>query len=158
MAPIFLGLVVGLVIVLFKFLQMLYIFVPASIHMNFEEVTMGVLNLLDLALLSNLLLLVTCSGYENFVSKINPAEDHEDRPSWMGYLDFSGLKIKIVGSIVAISLIALLQDFLHATNGVDPNIQFWRVLLHIVFVISGVLFSIMEYMSEKSHKLENNNK
>ena len=150
LAPIFLGLVVALLLILIKFLQSLILFIPASLDMDFHMFSMGILNLLDIALLGNLLLLVIFSGYENFVSKIDPAQDHDDRPSWMGELDFSGLKIKIVGSIVVISLIGLLQDFLHAAGNVDPNIEFWRVTLHLVFVVSGVLFSIMNHISEGS--------
>ncbi len=153
LAPIFLGLVVVLLVILIKFFQMLIGFIPESVGMNFDELAMAVLGLLDLALLGNLILLVTFSGYENFVSKINPAENHKDRPSWMGNLDFSGLKIKIVGSIVAISLIELLQDFLHALNGVDPTIEFWRILLHVIFVISGVLFAVMDYISKRAEKI-----
>jgi uncharacterized protein (TIGR00645 family) len=147
LAPIFLGLVVALLLILFKFLQSLIGFIPASVGMGFDEFSMGILDLLDLALLGNLLLLVIFSGYENFVSKINPAQSHDDRPSWMGELDFSGLKIKIVGSIVVISLIGLLHDFLNTAH-MDPNIEFWRVTLHLVFVVSGVLFSVMNYISE----------
>ncbi|WP_224425206.1 TIGR00645 family protein [Methanobrevibacter sp. TMH8] len=150
LAPIFLGMIVVIAIIFIKFFQLLIGFIPESMGMSFEEVAMGALNLLDLALLGNLILLVTFSGYENFVSKINPAQDHKDRPSWMGNLDFSGLKLKIVGSIVVISLIELLHDFLEAAQGVDPNIEFWRILLHIVFVISGVLFALMDYISAKS--------
>jgi uncharacterized protein (TIGR00645 family) len=153
LAPIFLGLVLVLLIILIKFFQLLIVFIPESIYMSFDEIAMAILNLLDLALLGNLLLIVTFSGYENFVSKINPATDHKDRPSWMGHLDFSGLKIKIVGSIVAISLIELLQDFLHSIDGLDPNIQFWRIILHITFVISGVLFAIMDYIAKKRNNL-----
>ena len=69
------------------------------------------LSLIDLSLTGNLLLIVMFSGYENFVSKIHLAE-HEDRPSWMGTVDFSGIKLKLIASIVAISGIALLRAFL----------------------------------------------
>ncbi|KZX11916.1 TIGR00645 family protein [Methanobrevibacter curvatus] len=151
LAPIFLGLVVALILVLIKFFQILIGFVPEVFAMSFDELAMAILNLLDIALLGNLLLIVIFSGYENFVSKIDHAVDHEDRPSWMGHLDFSGLKIKIVGSIVAISLIELLHDFLGATEHFDPNVTFWRIVLHIVFVISGVLFALMDYIAEKRH-------
>jgi len=112
---------------------------------------MAILNLLDLALIGNLFLIVIFSGYENFVSKIDPASDHEDRPSWMWHLDFSGLKIKIVGSVVAISLIELLHDFLMATGSLDPTVQFWRIVLHLTFVFSGVMFALMDYIAEKRH-------
>ena len=117
--------------------------------MSFDEFAIAILNLLDLALLGCLVLLVTFSGYENFVSKINPAEEHEDRPPWMGHLDFSGLKLKIVSSIVAISLIELLRDFLEAGAAIDPHIEIWRIGLHLVFVVSGVLLAWMVYVGEK---------
>ncbi|MXE76076.1 hypothetical protein FQ028_26960, partial [Escherichia coli] len=63
----------------------------------------------------NLLVIVILSGYENFVSKIDTAS-HEDRPDWMGTVDFSGLKMKLIASIVAISAIALLKAFLKLTE------------------------------------------
>ncbi len=84
--------------------------------LSYNEWIMNVLELLDLTLVANLVLIVAFSGYENFISKIDIAEDHIDRPSWMGRLDFSGLKLKIIGSVVAISLIELLQDFLNLSS------------------------------------------
>jgi uncharacterized protein (TIGR00645 family) len=71
----------------------------------------------------------------------------------MGHVDFSGLKIKIIGSLVAISVIELLQDFMHAAAGsgytMDYTAEAWRVGLHLTFVISGVLFAIMDYIADK---------
>jgi uncharacterized protein (TIGR00645 family) len=63
---------------------------------------LAVLSLIDIALTGNLLLMVLFAGYENFVSKMNVG-DHEDRPDWMGKVDFAGLKLKLIASIVAIS-------------------------------------------------------
>lgn len=148
LAPIYLGLIVVLLIILIKFIYAIILFIPDSIHMDFHEVTMNVLNLLDLSLLANLVLIVTFSGYENFVSRIGAAENHEDRPSWMGNLDFSGLKLKIIGSVVAISLIELLRDFLDISS-VSQSIIFWRIVLHLTFVFSGLIFAIMEYIADK---------
>jgi uncharacterized protein (TIGR00645 family) len=76
-----------------------------------EQAILLALSLIDLSLTGNLLLIVIFSGYENFVSKIHIG-DHEDRPSWMGTVDFSGLKMKLIASIIAISAIALLRAFL----------------------------------------------
>ena len=72
----------------------------------------------------------------------------------MGRLDFSGLKLKIISSVVAISLIELLQDFLNV-NSIDPNIEFWRIMLHLTFVLTGVVFAAMEILSEKRHVIKN---
>ncbi len=71
----------------------------------------------------------------------------------MGRLDFSGLKLKIIGSVVAISLIELLQDFLNVSS-IDPNVEFWRIMLHLTFVVTGVVFATMEILSEKRHTMK----
>jgi uncharacterized protein (TIGR00645 family) len=118
-----------------------------------EDIILTVLTLIDLSLAGNLVLIVIFSGYENFVSKID-VEGHEDRPSWMGTLDFSGLKIKLIGSIVAISAISLLRAFMTLTQGtqvVETRI-FWLVVLHLTFVTSGVLFAAMDWVASLSDK------
>jgi uncharacterized protein (TIGR00645 family) len=46
--------------------------------------------------------IIIFAGYENFVSKIHVG-NHEDRPDWMGHVDFADLKMKLIGSIIAIS-------------------------------------------------------
>ena len=61
----------------------------------------------------NLLLIVIFSGYENFVSKIDVG-DHEDKPSWMGTVDFTQVKAYIVN--IAISGIHLLKLSLICQN------------------------------------------
>jgi uncharacterized protein (TIGR00645 family) len=72
----------------------------------------------------------------------------------MGTLDFSGLKIKLIGSIVAISAISLLRAFMTLTQGtqvVETRI-FWLVVLHLTFVTSGVLFAAMDWVASLSDK------
>jgi uncharacterized protein (TIGR00645 family) len=69
----------------------------------------------------------------------------------MGTVDFSGLKIKLIGSIVAISVIELLADFveLGLGSGVeDEATLFWRIAIHVTFVVSGVLFALMDWLND----------
>src|SRR6185312_3223248 len=97
---------------------------------------------------------VIFSGYENFVSKIN-TDNAEDRPSWMGTLDFSGLKMKLIGSIVAISAISLLRAFMALTDpatGLDEPRLRWMLILHLTFVISGLLFAMMDWVGNRAEK------
>ena len=61
-----------------------------------------ILGLVDVVLIANLLLMIVFSGYENFVSKIDTVEGHVDRPEWMGKIDYSALKIKVLGSISSV--------------------------------------------------------
>ncbi len=79
LAPFYLGLVVGIGMLLVKFVQELVHAVPNIFSASESEVVLAVLALVDLSLVANLLLIVIFSGYENFVSKIN-TEGHEDRP------------------------------------------------------------------------------
>jgi uncharacterized protein (TIGR00645 family) len=159
LAPIYIGLVGGLVVILIKFFQELWELIMHAIESGPHDIVLGVLAMLDLALLANLILIVIFAGYENFVSKIGVAENSEDRPHWMGHVDFSGLKIKLIGSLVAISVIELLQDFMRAEDHVTEG-EMWRVILHMTFVISGVLFALMDWLADKrkmafdSHRLE----
>ena len=148
MAPFYVGLVVALAMILVVFLHELGESIPKLANAGPEDVILTALDLIDLSLAGNLVLIVIFSGYENFVSKIN-VSGHEDRPSWMGTLDFSGLKIKLVASIVAISAIALLRAFMTITRTgmVDQDAMFWLVTLHVTFVVSGVLFAAMDWIA-----------
>ncbi|MGZ5924000.1 MAG: YqhA family protein, partial [Rhizomicrobium sp.] len=76
--------------------------------------------------------------------------DSEDRPNWMGTLDFSGLKMKLIGSIVAISAISLLRAFMALSSTAEPFDEVrlkWMIILHLTFIGSGVLFAVMDWVS-----------
>lgn len=153
MAPFYVGLVfalAGLVVVFFN--EAVHEF--SHIHtMSPEEAILMVLSLIDLSLAGNLLLIVIFSGYENFVSKIDTA-NHEDRPGWMGTVDFSGLKMKLIASIVAISAIALLRAFMRLSEGeaIEDRALMWLVVIHVTFVVSGVLLALMDWLAGKTDK------
>jgi uncharacterized protein (TIGR00645 family) len=118
--------------------------------MNASEFTLALLALLDLTLLANLILMVIFAGYENFVSRIDIATESKDRPHWMGTIDFSGLKIKLIGSLVAISVIELLKDFIELAGEAEVGEgTIWRIAIHLTFVISGVLFALMDWIADK---------
>ena len=148
MAPFYIGLVVALVVLLLKFVQEIIHFVPHVFISPESDVLLFVLTLIDLSLTGNLLVMVIFAGYENFVSHIDVAEDAH-RPTWMGTIDFSGLKIKLIGSIVAISGIHLLKQFMNV-EAVNKEDLKWLLLTHAAFVISGVLLAVMDYYAHKS--------
>ena len=147
LAPLYLGLVLSIFVLLAKFVKEFVHLVPMVISGDSGSVIVGVLSLIDIVMIANLLLLITFAGYENFVSKIDTGA-HEDRPEWMGYVTFSDLKIKLIGSIVAISGIELLKVFMNLKAYSDGEIA-WRIGLHLSFVVSGVLFAIMDKLSHK---------
>ncbi len=149
LAPFYLGLVIALGLLLIKFLQEVVHIAPHVLEMAEKDVLLAVLTLIDLSLAGNLLLMVIFSGYENFVSKIDVA-NHEDRPDWMGKVDFGGLKLKLIASIVAISGIHLLKSFMNLAN-VTQNELMWLVIIHMTFVVSGVLLALMDRLEGHRH-------
>lgn len=150
MAPFYVGLVIALAMLLVKFVQELLHYLPGVLAMKESDLVLAVLALVDLTLAGSLVLMVIFSGYENFVSKLD-TEGHADRPDWMGTLDFSGLKLKLVASIVAISAIHLLKAFMNIA-AVNKEDVLWLVVVHMTFVVSGVLLALMDWISEKAKK------
>jgi uncharacterized protein (TIGR00645 family) len=150
LAPLYIGLLLTLVPILYRFFHSFWYMMTHIVDATAAEITLEVLELLDTVLLANLIIIVLFAGYENFVSKISVAEGAKDRPHWMGHVDYSGLKIKLIGSLVAISVIELLKDFMQE-GPYDAARQGWRIGIHMTFVISGVLFALMDVMADR-HK------
>jgi uncharacterized protein (TIGR00645 family) len=151
LAPMYLGLVGGLLILLVKFVQEFLHIIEHLLETSEREAVLSILALVDITLVANLLIMVIFSGYENFVSKID-VDNHVDKPDWMGKVDYSGLKLKLIGSIVAISAIDLLKAFMHITT---PGVEHltdsqlgWMVGIHVTLIISGVLFALMDRIAE----------
>jgi uncharacterized protein (TIGR00645 family) len=153
MAPIYLGLIAALGILVITFFRELYLQAPGIFEMEEKDIILLVLTLLDISLAGNLVLIILFSGYENFVSKIETAYADRDRPEWMGTLDFSGLKIKLIASIVAITGIHLLKIFMNLDHYTPTQLQ-WYVVIHLAFVASGVAFAAMDWIEAKSHAVK----
>jgi len=154
MAPMYLGLAVALGMMTVIFVRELVYYLPQILDLTAEKAILVVLTLIDLTLAANLLLIVLFSGYENFVSKLDIAEG-ADRPEWMGKVDFSGLKMKLIASIVAISAIDLLKRFFEiGAPETDPVVVqkeiYLLIIVHLTFVISGVLMALMDWLGSKS--------
>lgn len=155
MAPIYLGLVITLASLIVVFFQELVHGLPIIFTSKPEFAIILVLSLVDLSLTGNLLVIVILSGYENFVSRIDTAS-HEERPQWMGSVDYSGMKMKMIASIAAISAVSLLKAALAMSE--DPSIEFdtirlrWLIGIHLTFVISGLLMAVMDWVAGKITK------
>jgi len=146
LAPFYLGLVLSIILLFVKFSQEFWHLSTHVLSASESDMIIGILSLVDMSLVGSLLLMVIFSGYEIFVSKIDVAE-HEDRPDWMGKVDFSGLKLKVIGAIVAISAIDLLKAFMNIPADLtdeQTKALLWKVVIHITFVLSGLIFALMD--------------
>ena len=144
LAPFYLGLVGAIVVLLWHF-GVEFLHLVSVLMDDGGSVVVGVLSLVDLVLVANLLIIIIFAGYENFVSKIDTG-GHEDRPDWMGHVDFAGLKMKLIGSIIAISGIDLLKAFVAVGDNISNEQLAWKVGIHVTFVFSGLMFAIMDWL------------
>ena len=149
LAPFYFGLILSLFFLLIVFIKEIIHFIM-NFTTNETEVILFILTLIDLSFAGNLLIIVIFSGYENFVSKIN-INNHEDKPEWMGTVDFGGLKLKLVSSIVAISGIHLLKIFFGLEKYTQSQVILF-IAVHFTFVLSGVLLAYMDSLTAKGKK------
>lgn len=148
LAPFYVALVFSLAALLVKTLQEIWHFVLHIPSSSESDVILGVLALIDLTFTGSLIVIVIFSGYENFVSKID-ASAHADWPDWMSKIDFTGLKLKLLSSIVAISAIQLLKAFMNVKNISDRELM-WYVIIHLVFVGSGIVLALTDKIAGDS--------
>ncbi len=147
LVPFFLGLIVGMLVLLLKFFKEMGLLIQGVIGLIEHDTVISILTLVDTALIAVLLLIIVFSAYENFVSKLSIG-DHEDRPAWMGKVGFSDLKMKLIGAIVAISAVELLKAFLVSTTLTSEQLG-WKIAIHLTFVLSGLLFAMADWISER---------
>jgi len=147
LAPIYLGLSLGLILLGIKFFQEVIHTLPLILTMNESKLVLVILSLVDMALVGGLIVMVMFSGYENFVSQLN-IDDGAEKLSWLGKLDASSLKQKVAASIVAISSIHLLQKFMALQDITESNIK-WYVIVHLTFVLSALGMAWVDRINRK---------
>ena len=148
MAPMYLGLVVALAMLVIVFLREVAYYAPQALALTVDQAILAALTLIDLTLAANLLLIVLFSGYESFVSKLDIGET-ADRPAWMGTVDFGGMKLKLIASIVAECFPA---DLVTVING-DKEVATALLELpfdHIFFTGSPAVGSIVMAAAAKN--------
>jgi uncharacterized protein (TIGR00645 family) len=156
LAPAYLFLVVALIILLYQAaLEVAQLLLTLKTS-GFNEVAVLIqaLTMIDVVLVMNLLLMVILVGYTNFVSKIH-ASRSEDWPDWTRHLDYSGLKLQVLGSIIAISAIGLLREFFDLAVNSNSYTR-WQVMatvgLYITFVLSALVIALVNRLHERNKK------
>ena len=145
-APFLLVLVAGLLLLIYKSVVECY---EVFLHLRTatgKEVIVGVLNLVDFALMANLVLIVIFSGYENFIRKID-LQEHPDWPAGISERDFGGLKLKLLASIVALAAVEGLEWFLDIDKYSDPSKFVWAIGFQLTLFVSLLLLAAAERLA-----------
>ncbi len=146
LAPIYLGLSFGLLILGIKFFQEIIHVIPLILETKETDVVLLILSLVDISLVGGLIVMVMLSGYENFVSSIDLDEGSE-KLNWLGKMDAGSLKQKVAASIVAISSIHLLKAFMNAQS-IENDKLMWYVIIHMTFVVSAIGMAYVDSLNK----------
>ncbi len=147
-APIYGGLIVGALLYTYKFLVELVHLVMTINSLSEEVVMLGILTLVDIAMVLNLLVMVIIGGYATFVSRMD-LDRHEDRPDWLEKINAGTLKVKLAGALVGISGIHLLKSFVDIGKKDFEQVK-WQIIIHVVFLFSTMALAFTEKILHES--------
>jgi uncharacterized protein (TIGR00645 family) len=154
LAPFLIGLLCSLVLLIYRFVADFYALALELPRLQWHDLVVGVLNLIDVSLVANLLLMVIFSGYDNFIRKIDPA-DHPDWPAGLMVVDFSALKEKLLGSIVIIAAVDALAWYLDLEKEADTSKLGWVIGFPLMFVVALLMLAIADRLGRAAnHKAE----
>ena len=146
LAPVYLAMLVLVAMLAAYFVGELVHAVPSLLVMSENDLIVLSLSLIDLSLTANLVVLVILSGYENFVRRVEFEAD-DPRPVWMGAIDFSALKLKLLASITVIGAVHLLRSFLEIGTETDHDLM-WQVVIVFTFGLLSLLLAVTDKVSE----------
>ncbi len=113
-----------------------------------SQLVLATLSIIDMTLVASLIVMVSLSGYETFISRFDTVGEME-KPSWLGKLDTGTVKVKLAISIVSISAIHLLKTYL-SNESLDNERILTLTAVHLAFVGSALLLTWGDKIS--SHK------
>jgi uncharacterized protein (TIGR00645 family) len=141
MAPVYVGLLGALVLVVIKFVQKLIAAIPGFLALSSNEAIFVILNLVDLSLVANLVVIVIFAGWENFVGRLLASQS--ERPEWLGALDFGLIKLRLIGSIAAIGAILILETFVHIDE-VSIQHAAWQLAILLGIGVLGIMLALAD--------------
>jgi uncharacterized protein (TIGR00645 family) len=149
-APLYLGLIAASIAYGFKFFQEIIHLYTSLASLTEETVMLTVLSLIDITMVANLIIIVIIGGWATFVSRLD-IDGHKDRPEWLGMINAGTLKIKLTTSLVGVSGIHLLKDFINIENVSHENVK-WQVIIHMVFLLSTLILALSDRIMHGSHE------
>ena len=148
LAPLLVGLVCSVVLIIIRFFIDFYTLVTRLLSNPWQDLLVGVLNLIDLTLTANLILIVAFSAYENYIRKVESA-DQSALPAGLIDIDFSAVKQKLLGSITGIAAVDALAWYLHLEEYADTAKLTWVVVFPLMFVAAMALLAFADWLGRR---------
>jgi uncharacterized protein (TIGR00645 family) len=153
LVPFYLGLILALFTLLAAFLRELHSAIANAMVFTEHQAIVKALALVDLTLMAGLVVIVIFSGYENMVSRIDPAGPRR-WPAWLTTVDFGGLKKKLFASMAAISGVTMLKALMELEDTVSERQLYWLVIINLVFLLGYLLMAVADWFAARSRGLK----
>lgn len=149
LAVFYLGLAVALAAYAVKFAVKVWKFATTILVMQDDnQILLGVLYLVDTALVASLVAMVAISSYDSLVSRLIN-EHGKSEIEWVSNLDPGNLKLKVALAIIAISSIHLLQKFMNVES-LDDRALTWGIIIHMAFVLGALVLALIDKMQAQT--------
>jgi uncharacterized protein (TIGR00645 family) len=122
--------------------------------LNGEEIMVAMVGLVDIAMVANLLIMIIQGNHQIFIRRLE-ISDPRDRPQWLDHIDSGILKVKVALSVVGITLVQLLKDFVNIEH-VEWTTTLHRVELHAVALVSALIVAIIWRITHPQHEVTHN--
>jgi uncharacterized protein (TIGR00645 family) len=142
LAPIYLGLLASVVLLAVKFVQKFVQGVHGLLAVSATDEMLNVLQLVDIALVANLVLTVVFAGWQAVIGPLLARDTHSE----FSGLGFGGVKLRLIASVAAIASIQILETFLH----IDQNSTveaLWQLAILLGIGVTGVLLALMDKLA-----------
>lgn len=105
------------------------------LEVNESELIISVLTLCDIVMIANLIAMIAIGSYHVFIRKINLPDS--EKPAWLQHITSGTLKVKMATSLVGISSIHLLKDFINS-DATSWQLIAKHMAIHLVFLVSTI--------------------
>lgn len=144
-AVFLLGLTVALGLFAARYVAKIWKFGTTVFSAPEDQALLDLLHILDWTLVAALVVMVILASWDSLVAPFD-AESKAGGMAWIRKLDPGNLKVKLAGSIVAISSIQLLQMFLRADAYSDRTLA-WALGLHGIFLLGALMLAWTDRIS-----------
>lgn len=149
MALFMLGLLVALILIIYRFFADLFSLGLRLKDLHTHDMIVGDLNLIDVVLVANLILIVIFAGFANYIRHIRPADD-QAWPPGLKNLGFGAVKMRLLGSIAGIAIVDALAWYFDLETQADASKLIWVVAFPLMFVVVMLLMAIADWFERQS--------
>ncbi|MDE2384185.1 MAG: YqhA family protein [Alphaproteobacteria bacterium] len=139
------GLALALSAFAYEFALKLWKFALAIPSMDDVDAVLGLLGLVDHALVAGLVVMVMLSTFSSFIEN---QDDEQGQVSWLSSISFGALKTKLAATITAIGAITLLEHLFQdsALNPVNVGLE---LAVELVLLLVFVAFAVLDGLASR---------